>query len=172
MGQIFISYSRSDRMNLDALATPIRNVFGHDNLWFDEAIPGGKDWLKVIIDEIEKCDLFIYLVSSDSLASDFCQQELREALRLNKQILPVIVQRLKEPYPAQIASDLGNILNSIQYVDLSTGLNPSNLEKLFGSIHFLLNAGFSSAGILSRDSAAEKRRMTLRKEERWVLSNQ
>ena len=92
MARIFISYSRADRPFVDDLVLLLRRVYGHDGLWYDDDIHGGEDWWQTILAEIAACELFVYLISNDSLASPYCQAEMREALRLRKQILPVIVR--------------------------------------------------------------------------------
>lgn len=100
MAQIFVSYSRSDRSFLDNFVPLIHKVYGNGSIWFDEDIHGGANWWQMIISEIKNCELFIYLISNESLESQYCQAELREALRLHKPILPIIVRRLKLPYLA------------------------------------------------------------------------
>jgi hypothetical protein len=119
MAQIFISYSRADRQFVDNFVPLIQRVYGNDSLWYDDRIHGGADWWQLILNEIARCNLFVYLISNESLESPYCQAELREALRLNKQILPVIVRRLKPPYPGNIDDDLAEVLKRTQYVDLS-----------------------------------------------------
>lgn len=139
MAQIFISYSRADRQFVDAFIPLIRKVYGNDSLWFDEDIHGGANWWQMILNEIAICDLFIYLISDEALESPYCQSELREAVRLNKQILPVIVRRLKPPYPGNIEADLAQVLHDTQYVDLSSGFKDANLiAALYASINRLL----------------------------------
>ncbi|MEO1442971.1 MAG: toll/interleukin-1 receptor domain-containing protein [Chloroflexota bacterium] len=116
MARIFVSYSRADRQFIDQFIPLIRRVYGNDSVWFDDDIHGGVVWWQMILNEVGKCDLFVYLVSNESLESPYCQAELREALRLNKAILPVIVRRLKPPYPGNIADDLAPMLRKTQYV--------------------------------------------------------
>ena len=108
MARIFISYSRSDRPFIDQFVPLIRRVYGNDSLWYDDDIHGGSNWWRMILTEIGKCDLFIYLISNESLESPYCQAELCEALRLKKQILPVIVRRLRPPYLGDIAAASGD----------------------------------------------------------------
>jgi formylglycine-generating enzyme required for sulfatase activity len=139
MAQIFISYGRSDRPFLDNFVPLLRRVYGNDSLWYDDDIHGGADWWQMILDEIASCDLFIYLISNESLESPYCQAELREALRLNKQILPVVVRRLSPPYPGTIEDDLAAVLRRTQYVDLSSGFKDANTTaSLYAAVHRLL----------------------------------
>lgn len=140
MARIFVSYSRADRQFIDQFIPLIRRVYGSDSLWFDEDIHGGFDWWQSILDEIGKSDLFIYLISNESVESPYCQAEMREALRLNKRILPIIVRRLKPPYPGNIDPDLGAFLRKTQYVDLSVGFHdPNVLSTLYAALTHLLD---------------------------------
>ena len=140
MAQIFISYSRADRQFIDQFIPLIRRVYGNDSLWFDDDIHGGVDWWEMILAEIGKCDLFIYLISNESLESPYCQAELREALRLKKQILPVIVRHLKPPYPGNIDEALATTLRKTQYVDMGGGFrNPETIALLYAAIKHLLD---------------------------------
>lgn len=140
MAQIFISYSRADRQFVDQFIPLIRRVYGNDSLWFDEDIHGGANWWQMILNEINKCDVFIYLVSNESIESPYCQAELREALRLNKQILPVIVRRLKPNYLDSVSEDLAQVLKNTQYIDMSRGFSdPNILSSLYASLTRLMN---------------------------------
>jgi formylglycine-generating enzyme required for sulfatase activity len=139
MALLFISYSRSDRPFLDNFVLLLRRVYGNDSLWYDDDIHGGADWWQMILDEIAACDLFIYLISNEALESAYCQAELREALRLKKQILPVIVRRLNPPYPGTIGADLSEVLRRTQYVDISGGFKDANTTaSLYAAVHRLL----------------------------------
>jgi len=139
MAQIFISYSRSDRPFLDGFVPLIRRVHGNDSVWFDDDIYGGANWWQMILREVGECDLFIYLISNESLDSPYCQSEMKEALRLHKQILPVIVRRLKPAYPGNTPNSLAAVLRQTQYVDLSDGFkDATELAKLYAATHQLL----------------------------------
>jgi hypothetical protein len=138
MARIFISHSRADRQFVDDLVPLLHRVYGQDSLWYDDDIHGGADWWQLILSEIAACELFIYLISNDSLASPYCQAEFREALRLRKQVLPVIV-RPKTDYPGVVADDLKQILRDIQYVDMARGVKDTNtLTLLYASANRLL----------------------------------
>src|SRR5215207_7545193 len=99
MARIFISYSRVDRPFTEQLARRLRRVYGHEAVWFDEELHGGQAWWEEILAQIANCDIFVYLLSQDSVESDYCQKELAEARRVQKQILPCII-RDRTPIPA------------------------------------------------------------------------
>lgn len=141
MAQIFISYSRSDKNFINQFIPLISKKYGRDFLWFDEEILGGIRWWEKILDEIAKCKIFIYLISTESLESRYCQAELQEALRLNKQILPVVIRRLIPKYPGTIRADLAEVLRSRQFIDMSQKINDSfATTKLYLSLDSLLES--------------------------------
>src|SRR5260221_7257054 len=92
MARIFISYSHSDARFVSDLVPLLNKVFPNHQIWYDEHISGGQDWWKRILREIQGSDLFMFLVSNDSLMSDYCQAEYREALPLQKPCLPVVIR--------------------------------------------------------------------------------
>jgi formylglycine-generating enzyme required for sulfatase activity len=139
MAQIFISYSRIDRQSIDQFIPIIRRVYGNDSLWYDDDIHGGTDWWQMILNEINGCDLFIYLLSNDSIQSAYCQAELREALRLHKQILPIVIRPRTDInlFP----DDLRALINRTQWIDFTKGTRDTNaISIIFASINRLLQA--------------------------------
>lgn len=144
MARIFISYSRADRQFVDELVPLLRELYGQDCLFFDDQIPGGANWWSLILAEITSCDLFLYLCSNESLSSTYCQNEFREAFRLHKHLLPIIV-RPKTAYPGNIPEDIADILRITQYIDLSLGFRDRDQSqkltvRLFRAINLLLES--------------------------------
>ena len=92
MAHIFISYCRADRALVEELVPLLREALPEYQAWYDADISGGEAWWRRILVEIDACDLFVYLVSNDLLEAAYCQAEFREALRLRKTCLPVLVR--------------------------------------------------------------------------------
>jgi formylglycine-generating enzyme required for sulfatase activity len=130
MPRIFISYSRVDRPFIVELAARLRRIYGLDQVWFDESLHGGDLWWQEILSQIARCDIFIYMISRDSIESETCLAELTEARRLRKLVLPVLV-RARTPIPPD--------LSVIQYVDMSAGITVDNLTDLEAAINTLSN---------------------------------
>ena len=153
MVDIFISYSRADRQFIEQFIPLVRRVYGNNSLWYDDDIHGGTDWWQTILNEIENCELFIYLVSNESLESSYCQAELKEALRLKKQILPVIVRRLKPSYPGNIDDELAVFLRKTHYVDMSRGFHDANIiAGLYAAINRLSENAQQDVPIVINDN--------------------
>jgi hypothetical protein len=141
---MFISYCRADRSIVDGFVLGLRKAYRYHTVWYDDDILGGQLWWKRILKEIGECDLFIFLLSNDALASEHCRNELREALALNKAILPVII-RSDTAIDDSVTTDLREALRETQWEDLSGLENLSDnftefraCASLFGAIDELL----------------------------------
>ncbi len=90
---IFISYSRKDVAWKERLATHLRVLQVQDRLdfWTDDEIGIGEDWLQKIQDAMNAASVSIFLVSADSLTSDFIlREEIKRLLeRREKERLPL-----------------------------------------------------------------------------------
>gem|GEM_PF-1268354 len=124
MARIFISYSRADALFIEQLVPLLEQVFPDYEIWYDKHLTGGDDWWKRILDEISACDLFIYLLSNESLASDYCQAEFREGLRLQKLVLPVIVRPKTNVELAP--DDLKAEIKRRNWIDMSGGFKDAS----------------------------------------------
>lgn len=123
MSKIFISYSRVDKSLMNRLTNLLSEAY--EVVWNDQKIVGGDEWQTEIFKRITECAHFLFLVSSESLESEWCQIELKEAQRLNKHIVPILVRdRVKLP------SDL----KLIQWIDMSSEINIDNLNKLYAAL--------------------------------------
>ncbi len=60
-------------------------------VWFDQELSGGQVWWNQILEAIRNCDVFIFVLSPDSLNSVACKLEYKYAAELGKSILPVLI---------------------------------------------------------------------------------
>lgn len=91
MKQIFISYSRKDT----EITRQITEQFQAEGLeaWVDwQDIAPSIDWMNEIQKGIEEADVFLYLISPDSIASQVCAAEVNYAIINGKRIIPVVVR--------------------------------------------------------------------------------
>lgn len=157
----FVSYSRKDTAVLENLVAQIQTIYLNDRVWYDKGIEGGNDWWQRILKEIRQCSIFIYLISQDSIESEYCEKELRDALQQDKTILPVLISAITPKYPGSIASDLASKLETIQFIDLSSGLDSS----------YTMNSLWKTINFLQRNSHRVQN-IQLSRTERWMLWNQ
>lgn len=106
--KIFISYSSKNRAAVQSLGADLE-AMGHD-VWFDQELSGGQAWWDEIIKGVVACDLFIFALTPESLASSPCRLEYTYANTLNKHILPVLLKDVD-------TSLLPPALSVLQFVD-------------------------------------------------------
>lgn len=108
--KIFAAYSRMDQPFANQIISRLEDNY---DVWSDRRLVAGQSWWQEILNQIEQCDVLLFLITSESLASEYCQAELREALRLQKNILPVMIRR------TDISADMN--LARISYIDATSG---------------------------------------------------
>lgn len=117
MNETFISYSRKDSEFVSQLTTHLKRV-GIDP-WLDkDDIPSAALWRQEILVGIQFCHNFIYIISPDSVESEYCDIELNHALALNKRIIPVVAKNCK-------TSDIRPAVRELNYIffeDFNEGL--------------------------------------------------
>lgn len=126
MLRLFISYSRVDSSTAELLIERLRQVFKNGKILYDGDISGGMYWWQTILNQIAQCDVFIYLLSNESVTSPYCQAEFAEAKRLQK---PIVTVQIRDK------TRLSKDLKEIQYVNMVKGLDDENLALLLGAIH-------------------------------------
>lgn len=117
--RLFISYARVDKPLLKQIAERLEDV--HE-VWYDKRLFAGQHWWEEIESRLTWCEGFVYLLSPESVASEYCQKEFTIAQAQGKHIFPVLIQA-RTPIPAN--------LSHIHYADVSEGME---------NIHMLLNA--------------------------------
>lgn len=108
MTSIFISYSRKDTV----VAHKLMAAFQANDLdvWVDwEDIPPAVGWLDQIFQGIEQADVFVFLLSPDSIASEVCKVELEHAHKNAKRIIPIVVRDV-------VTKDVISILRELNWI--------------------------------------------------------
>ncbi|MFK7775027.1 MAG: toll/interleukin-1 receptor domain-containing protein [Saprospiraceae bacterium] len=97
--RLFIAYSRKDADLLDELKIFLKPIVLKYNLsiWDDKEIDAGATWEAEIKKNLNSADIFLFLISADSLASDyFHDKELSFAIERHKKgevkIIPIIMR--------------------------------------------------------------------------------
>ena len=86
---IFVSYSHKD---INLVRPFIKALQKRFNVWFDEGIHYGHEWEEEIINKLEGCSIFIFIVSKNSLESENCKDELFQARELRKDFINLILE--------------------------------------------------------------------------------
>lgn len=109
MSNVFVSYGRESMAIAKALASDIR-ALGHE-AWFDQELTGGQAWWDQILSTVRNCDVFVFVLTPQSLHSIACMGEYGYAAALRRPILPVLVA------DGVSTNLLPPVLSQIQFVD-------------------------------------------------------
>ncbi|MFC1960545.1 SUMF1/EgtB/PvdO family nonheme iron enzyme [Chloroflexota bacterium] len=120
--KLFISYARVDK----PYCIQIVDTLEVHPVWYDQRLYAGYDWWKEILARLDWCEGFVYLISADSIASEYCRKEFELALSLGRHIIPVLIDTNVE-LPEELAS--------VQYVDFTNGITPNAVKMLLNSIY-------------------------------------
>jgi hypothetical protein len=109
---VFISYSRKDSDLARRLNLKLQEA--GKTTWFDqESISKGVDFEKEIFNGIDACDNFVFIISPDAVASEYCEREVDYAVSQNKRILTLLG---RETDTESIPKALG-LINWIDFKD-------------------------------------------------------
>ena len=125
---LFLSYSRKDEGRLSGIVNGIR-ARGIPVFRDKEAIPGGASWPGVLYRSVQKCQVFLCMLSPQSARSINVLIEVTLARHANRPIVPVLLQA------AALPSTLQSLLEGIQHVDLSGQVDSEEgLDELLGTL--------------------------------------
>ncbi|HHP7245355.1 MAG TPA: GUN4 domain-containing protein, partial [Elainellaceae cyanobacterium] len=151
MSFIFISYSRQDQAYVGKLTQALQE---HGlPVWLDDRIDYGDTWPRVIQDHLEKCQVFLLVMSSRSEDSHWVQCELSLALELRKPIFPLLFDGRRWLSVA-----------AIQTVDVTGGKLPPDRFFKTVSTHFP-DTGATTAKSISIQDVADAPAITVPTEE-------
>src|SRR4028119_247893 len=120
MTQVFLSYADADRATMEKIRSSLRRE--SITVWTNKTdIQTGEAFEDAIKRGIEQADNVVYLLSPDSLNSQYCQQELEYALLLNKRIIPILV---RETPPEQMPP----VLRGLHYIDLTDNVREEDYQ--------------------------------------------
>ncbi len=91
----FITYSHEDDQKRKKLRTCLVVMERADEITLrddSDINPGGRARQEDILKEVADSGILLYLVSAASLASENCNKELTEAVRVEKRIIPIILE--------------------------------------------------------------------------------
>jgi hypothetical protein len=128
--RLFISYARVDRPFCEQI---VQTLEAAHEVWYDKRLHAGKKWWDQITARLAWCDGFVYLLSPESVASEYCQKEYAVARSEGKPIFPVMIRA---------RTDIPDDLLEIQYVDCSEGLTARAVADLMAGINVTEREGW------------------------------
>src|SRR5215217_4494684 len=89
MAAVFISYAHEDQDFVRELHEALEKL--NRDTWIDwKDIPRTAKWIDEVYSGIESADAFAFVISPDSVASEFCIVELNHAVEHNKRLVPIL----------------------------------------------------------------------------------
>ncbi len=114
---IFISYSRTNRGFALELAKELK-ASGF-RVWFDQLdIPTGARWDDEIEKALTECEIFMVILTPQSIASNNVKDEIGYAIDSNKRILPILLEHANIPFR----------IRRFQYVDFTDKSNNEGID--------------------------------------------
>ena len=125
MQKIFISYSRKDIDFARKLAGDMEKA-SYDVWWDITDLRGGDDWVRTLPAAIQASEIFIIVLTPNSIASEWVQKEYTQALTLRKKIVPIMFEMCDVPFA----------LNTINYVNFMGGNYEDSFENLLRALGY------------------------------------
>ena len=122
---IFVSYSRAD---MDVVRRLVGDIHEKTNArcWVDwNGIESGDQFVDVIINAIDRVDTVLFILSDNSMASEFARREIDYARNTGKKIVPVVVDGGK------LRGWFLFFFGSVDYIDIKV---PMQYDKLLRNI--------------------------------------
>ena len=120
--RLFLSYARVDK----PYCVQIVDTLDAHEIWYDQRIYAGQDWWKEILRRLNWCEGFVYLLSPDSVNSEYCQREYELARNFGRCIFPILI-RSNTVMPESMAD--------LNYLDVSQGIGADTVKRLLNSIY-------------------------------------
>lgn len=131
---IFISYSHKDAETVNKISKIIEQV-SNMQVWIDSNLRGGENYFSVIANQIMECKYFVFIVSDNSILSDWCLRELEFAASERKIIVAVWLDNIS------ISPRIKLVIQNTHYVNYYSTTDEAFFEamgKTFKSSETLL----------------------------------
>ncbi|MEK7400708.1 MAG: toll/interleukin-1 receptor domain-containing protein [Candidatus Poribacteria bacterium] len=89
--RVFLSYEKSDEEDINKIQSILYKYYNL-RIFTSEMLSAGEDWVTKLRDEITQCDIFMVLLSPNSIESNWVLTELGAAWGLEKLIIPIFTQ--------------------------------------------------------------------------------
>jgi len=113
----FISYSKTSRGFASELAKSLKAA--GFKVWLDQLdIPTGARWDDEVEKALTQCEIFMVILTQQSIASHNVKDEIGYAIDSNKRIMPILLENVNIPFR----------LRRFQYVDFTNKSNEEGIE--------------------------------------------
>jgi hypothetical protein len=98
------------------------SLYGYTSWTHVNDLNSSVDFNKAIKKGVEGADNLIFLITKESLTSEYCIEEVKYAISLNKRIIPLRLEEINE-------SEFPAILKNIQYIDFTDNVKNTAVSK-------------------------------------------
>lgn len=167
--QIFFSYRRNDSSaETGRLADTLKNYFGDDQILTDvDKIGPGMDFVEVISQWLETCDVMLLVIGPDWLGAnesssrqrifdenDWIRLEVSMALKRNITIVPVLIRGANLPSPNELPEDMQPLLRR-QAFEITNKRWKYDTEQLANRLKKLLEDGAETSVVENLEEEPE-----------------
>jgi len=121
--RIFLSHDAADSAYARKLSRSLLSQRPNLRIFTPETLSAGEDWQSKLKDELFQCDIFMVLLSPNSVYSPWVLKELGAAWGLEKPIIPVVT------HPEMLAR-IPVKLGKVQLVDIKDLENPEAINQI------------------------------------------
>lgn len=97
---VFVSYSHKDKELVFEVINDL--MLCACNLWYDTGIHSGVDWSNEIAQHLYNAECVLFMVTSNSIESEYVKDELNFARAKNKRIYPVFLENIPLPLSLEL----------------------------------------------------------------------
>ncbi len=86
---IFVSYAHKDKETVFPFISALQKRF---RVWYDDGLHYGREWDEEILQRLDGCAVFLFMVTENALASANCRDELHLARESGKNFINILVR--------------------------------------------------------------------------------
>jgi len=128
---IFISYSHTDKLHVYPIIDYLNDM--GLNIWYDEGIPISENWKKSIVQNLERCQVFLVFITSHIIDSEMVRKEISFALKKKKKFIAIYLKETN--LPSELEFEIADIQALMKFRLTETEF----YDKLKGTFDLILS---------------------------------
>lgn len=149
---MFISYAHKDVEEVSRIVDIIEGKL-NCKIWFDRNLRGGDEFFSVIADSILECEYFIFIVSPNSVTSNWCIHELEFAMSEQRKIIAIWLEEFAPPPRVRL------VISNTHYIrnyELSEDDLAKTIAETLSAEHIELSRGEAEYVVSEQKTDSEK----------------
>jgi hypothetical protein len=108
---VFVSYSHKDKEAVFEIINDL--MLCACNMWYDTGIHSGEDWVNEIAEHLYKAECVLFMVTQNSIASEYVKDELTFAKTKGKKIYPIFLENITLPLSLELLLGRAQSINCL-----------------------------------------------------------